>query len=169
MNVRDNLQKKVYKAQQDTLKKLRNLESGKLISLIQTDVYLYDVLKRSEDIVEKSSLWWQCVPGPGLHFMYNMIVPFDYNNINYEIALRINDEGKKGKLEVHSFSSAIKWHPYAGKVPNSHKISLANLAIEVPGKIIFNALDSKLQERLEYIKNQNESYKHFLGEGDEIR
>ena len=27
----------------------------------------------------------------------------------------------------------------------------------------------KNKERLEYIKNQNESYKHFLGEGDEIR
>ena len=164
LKTRERLKQRVNDSQKATITKLKSLISGKLIKSIKTDVSFYEILMRSEDLIEKPRLYWQGVPGPDIGFKYNLVAPFSYNNTDYELAFRINkDTETENIIEISAFSSKINWHPYNGRgIPYSPRISLENLAKEVPSRIIFSALKSALQERLDKIKDQNTSLQSFL-------
>lgn len=166
LKTRKRLKQKVNESQEATTIKLKSLSSGQLVKSIKTDIPLVEILNRSQDLIVKPKLYWQCVPGPDLRFKYHLVVPFSYKDTNYELALRLNKNTQtESNIQVDAFSSKIKWHSYCGDGPYSPHIYLEDLAKEVPGRIIFSALESALQERLNQIKNQNTSLQDFLTDG----
>jgi len=161
------LKQRVKDSQEVTTVKLKSLSSRKLIKLVKKNIPLYEILMRSQDLITKPRLWWQCVPGPDHAFKYHLVVPFSYKDTNYELAFRLNKNTEtEDSVQIHAFSSKINWHPYCGEGPYSPSIYLEDLAKEVPGRVIFSALESALQKRLNYLKDQNASLQGFLTDGN---